>query len=70
MFYNHGKMFFYNHLFQELDSYLNHLRESPIGGSPIFVEAALMMQNVLLIYQKRVDQFVDVMMNLIGKFRS
>jgi hypothetical protein len=46
------------------------LRETSNGGSPVFVEAALMIQNVILIYQKRVDQYVDVMMSLIGKFRS
>jgi len=39
-------------------------------GSLVFVEAALMIQNFVLIYQKRVDQYVDVMMKLIGKFRA
>jgi len=53
-----------------LDSFLNHLRLSTVGGSLVFVEAALMIQNVILIYQKRVDELIDVMMKLIGKFRA
>jgi len=53
-----------------LDSYLNHLRESSDGGSLVFVEAALMIQNVILIFQKRVDQIVEVLIKLIGKFRA
>jgi len=58
-------------LFQELDSFLIHLRvDTDLGGSLVFVEAALMIQNVILIYQKRVDELIDVMMKLIGKFRA
>lgn len=57
-------------LFQELDSFLNHLRLSTDGGSLVFVEAALMIQNFILIYQKRVDEIIDFMMKLIGKFRA
>ncbi|XP_060838291.1 condensin-2 complex subunit H2-like isoform X1 [Rhopalosiphum padi] len=57
-------------LIKDLDSFLNHLRLSTDGGALVFVEAALMIQNVILIYQKRVDQLIDVMMKLIGKFRA
>ncbi|KAL5242117.1 hypothetical protein ACI65C_009527 [Semiaphis heraclei] len=57
-------------LIKELDSFLHHLRLSTDGGSLVFVEAALMIQNVILIYQKRVDELIDVMMKLIGKFRA
>lgn len=46
------------------------MKESSDGGSSVFVEAALMFQNVILLYQKRVDQLVDVMQKLIGKFRA
>jgi len=44
--------------------------DTDLGGSLVFVEAALMIQNVILIYQKRVDELIDVMMKLIGKFRA
>ncbi|XP_025205007.1 condensin-2 complex subunit H2-like [Melanaphis sacchari] len=57
-------------LIKDLDSFLNHLRLSTDEGALVFVEAALMIQNVILIYQKRVDQLIDVMMKLIGKFRA
>ncbi|CAI6365838.1 unnamed protein product [Macrosiphum euphorbiae] len=58
-------------LIKELDSFLIHLRvDTDLGGSLVFVEAALMIQNVILIYQKRVDELIDVMMKLIGKFRA
>ena len=55
---------------QDLDSFLNHLKLSTDEGALVFVEAALMIQNFILIYQKRVDQLIDVMMKLIGKFRA
>lgn len=58
------------YLFQELDSYLNHLKETSDSGSLVFVEAALMIQNVILLYQKRVDQIVDDISNLVAKFRA
>ncbi|XP_008182638.1 uncharacterized protein LOC100163434 [Acyrthosiphon pisum] len=59
-------------LIKELDSFLFHLRVDTdlLGGSLVFVEAALMIQNVILIYQKRVDELIDVMVKLIGKFRA
>ncbi|CAH1713253.1 condensin-2 complex subunit H2 isoform X1 [Aphis gossypii] len=57
-------------LIKDLDSFLNHLKLSTDEGALVFVEAALMIQNVILIYQKRVDQLIDVMMKLIGKFRA
>ncbi|XP_025201010.1 uncharacterized protein LOC112598686, partial [Melanaphis sacchari] len=53
-----------------LDSYLNHLRKSPNDSSSVFVEAAIIIQNISLIYQKRVDVTINAMMKLIGKFRS
>jgi len=59
-----------NILYQELDSYSNHLRKSPNGCSSVFVEAAIIIQNISLIYQKRVDVTIHAMMKLIGKFRS
>lgn len=57
-------------LYQELESYSNHLKKSPNGSSSVFVEAALIIENISLIYQKRVDVTVNAMRNLIGKFRS
>lgn len=57
-------------LLKELDSYLHHMKSNDYIGSLVFVEASLMIQNVVLIYQKRVDQYVDVMKKLIGKFRA
>lgn len=56
-------------LFQELDSYLKHLRELECGLE-VFVEASLMIQNVILIYQRRVDCLFDAMMKLNLKFRA
>lgn len=56
-------------MLQELDSYLIHLRLSD-NDSSVFVEAALMIQNVIFIYQKRVDQYIEIMTKLIGKFRA
>ncbi|CAI6361205.1 unnamed protein product [Macrosiphum euphorbiae] len=57
-------------LIKELDSYKNHLKKSPNGISSVFVEAAIILQNTSLIYQKKVDVTINAMMNLIGKFRS
>ncbi|XP_050436650.1 condensin-2 complex subunit H2-like isoform X2 [Adelges cooleyi] len=57
-------------LIKELDSYLYHLRGFREGDSVDFVEAALMFQNIILIYQKRVDHLVDFMMKLVRKFRA
>lgn len=54
-----------------MDSYLHHLKISTMGGgSSIFVEAALMIQNVNIIYQKKVDEIVGDTMKLIAKFKS
>ncbi|XP_050534799.1 condensin-2 complex subunit H2 isoform X2 [Daktulosphaira vitifoliae] len=57
-------------LIKELDSYLYHLRELREEDNVDFVEAALMFQNIILIYQKRVDHLVDFMMKLVRKFRA
>ncbi|XP_060869795.1 uncharacterized protein LOC132944456 isoform X2 [Metopolophium dirhodum] len=57
-------------LVKELNSYSNHLKKSPNGSSSVFVEAAIILQNTSLIYQKRIDAIINAMMNLIGKFRS
>jgi len=57
-------------MLQELHSYLIHLKSNNFIDSSIFVEASLVFQNITLIYQKRVDQYVDIMMKLIGKFRA
>lgn len=56
-------------MFQELDSYINHLKKTKTGSS-IFIEAALLLDNIIIIYQKKVDQLIDSMMKLIGKFRA
>ncbi|VVC32198.1 Condensin-2 complex subunit H2, C-terminal,Condensin II complex subunit H2, N-terminal [Cinara cedri] len=57
-------------LIKELDSYLSHLKSSSDDDSLVFVEAALMIQNVMVIYQKKVDQIVNDMTKLIWKFQS
>lgn len=56
--------------FKELDSYLYHLRELRDEDNVDFVEAALMFQNIILIYQRRVDHLVEFMMKLVRKFRA
>ncbi|XP_050528284.1 uncharacterized protein LOC126898363 isoform X1 [Daktulosphaira vitifoliae] len=57
-------------LLKELDSYLTYLKRLQREEYINFIEAAMMLQNVMLIYQKRVDLVVDFMMKLIGKFRA
>ncbi|KAL5240379.1 hypothetical protein ACI65C_007789 [Semiaphis heraclei] len=57
-------------LIKELNSYSNHLKKSPNGSSSDFVEAAIIIQNISLIYQKKVDATIHAMMKLIGIFRS
>lgn len=38
--------------------------------STVFIEAAMMIQNVNIIYQKKVDSIVDETMKLVAKFKS
>ncbi|XP_026806243.1 uncharacterized protein LOC113549233 isoform X2 [Rhopalosiphum maidis] len=57
-------------LTKKLNSYSNHLRKSPNDSSSVFVEAAIIIQNISLIYEKKVDVTINAMMKLIGKFRS
>ncbi|KAE9535736.1 hypothetical protein AGLY_007637 [Aphis glycines] len=53
-----------------LDSYSKHLRKSSNDSSSVFVDAAIIIQNISLIYQKRVDVTINGMLKLVGKFQS
>lgn len=67
---NTKKTKLYLYLFQKLDSYLNYLKMSSNESSSVFVEAALIIQNVTYIYHKKVDQMANEIMKFVEIFQS